>query len=297
LIIDNKLEVFERFEFIERKPLETDSINGNLIVTNATWQSGTSFVTANTGIAFGDGTVLNADSFRKKDRKPLLQSIGEFLFNPVKYFNTIKNSVHTMNADDYLKFADGINKIYNDAEATGQTALKEKMEKEKERIQKELQIIKQGVSKYILEEDIVKFSKNSARRIKLDWVKNFVRLIPTDIQEKVAHVEKSRVFDNYVILHYDPEDTGTADTQKEIERKKDPIIFGVCSCSRRLYYIGDWIDEYCDLTLDKLLKGIGETEQSRALDAEKITVPEDSVSVRVKKKRASRKRKARKKER
>lgn len=27
--------------------------------------------------------------------------------------------------------------------------------------------------------------------------------------------------------------------------------------SNRLYFIGDWIDEYCDLTLDGLIKTIG----------------------------------------
>jgi len=37
----------------------------------------------------------------------------------------------------------------------------------------------------------------------------------------------------------------------------DPIIFGVFEDENnvmdRFYFIGDWIDEYCDLTLDKMV--------------------------------------------
>ena len=46
---------------------------------------------------------------------------------------------------------------------------------------------------------------------------------------------------------------------KESKPEKDPIIFGAfiqrgkdVLMSERLYYIADWIDEYCDLTLEKL---------------------------------------------
>ena len=84
----------------------------------------------------------------------------------------------------------------------------------------------------------------------MNWIKNFTRLIPVDIQEEVSKLVQDEVFDNFVILHYDPNDTGEELTKKEIERKKDPIIFGVIKESRKLYFINDWIDEYCDLTLD-----------------------------------------------
>ena len=50
---------------------------------------------------------------------------------------------------------------------------------------------------------------------------------------------------------------------------KDPIAFGVVDCasdfgkevsqnsftqSQRMFFITDWVDEYCDLTLDKLIE-------------------------------------------
>lgn len=39
---------------------------------------------------------------------------------------------------------------------------------------------------------------------------------------------------------------------------KDPILFGVMEHSRKLYYIGDWKDEYCDLTLEDMFTSLGE---------------------------------------
>lgn len=39
-----------------------------------------------------------------------------------------------------------------------------------------------------------------------------------------------------------------------MEKRKDPILFGVIAGSNKLYFIGDWIDEYCDLRFDDVVK-------------------------------------------
>ncbi|EQL11139.1 Uncharacterised protein [Clostridioides difficile] len=50
----------------------------------------------------------------------------------------------------------------------------------------------------------------------------------------------------------------TKEISKE-RRDKDPILFGVFSDEKsraivdRFYYLGDWEDEYCDLTLEKMI--------------------------------------------
>jgi hypothetical protein len=58
-------------------------------------------------------------------------------------------------------------------------------------------------------------------------------------------------------------------TKAEVEKAKDPILFGVVKGTRNLYYIGDWIDEYCDLTLDKFLSVL-EMEEARKLSEESV---------------------------
>jgi len=48
------------------------------------------------------------------------------------------------------------------------------------------------------------------------------------------------------------------DSRKQIrERRKDPILFGVINGRRQLYYVGDWTDEFCDLTLDQIVDTLG----------------------------------------
>lgn len=50
--------------------------------------------------------------------------------------------------------------------------------------------------------------------------------------------------------------------------KKDPILFGVIRNSDKLYYIADWVDEYCDLTLEKMF----ETLQDKVLEINNTSV-------------------------
>ena len=81
--------------------------------------------------------------------------------------------------------------------------------------------------------------------------------------------DKLWVFDNYVILHFDKTGDATEMTVKEKEKAKDPILFGVTKYSRKLFYVADWTDEYCDLTLEKFLKQLKQ-EQPKVLTQEVI---------------------------
>ena len=51
-----------------------------------------------------------------------------------------------------------------------------------------------------------------------------------------------------------PKKKNSSLTKREIEAKKDPILFGVIKDSNKLYYIGDWITEDCNLTWEKFEK-------------------------------------------
>ena len=108
----------------------------------------------------------------------------------------------------------------------------------------------------------------SEKGVRLDYIKNFVRVIPPSILEIKNKVDDLGLFDNYVIMHYDPNNESTKMTNEEIEKAKDPILFGLIKGSSKLYYIGDWVDDYCDLTLDKLIDEVGED----GIDEERLSV-------------------------
>lgn len=98
---------------------------------------------------------------------------------------------------------------------------------------------------------------NNGKRV--DFFKEIIRVIPTRVVEDKLRADNLLVFDNYCVLYYDPSGRSYSRTEKEEEEiKKDPILFGVISGSNKLYYISDWIDELCDLTLEQVVKNLGE---------------------------------------
>lgn len=82
------------------------------------------------------------------------------------------------------------------------------------------------------------------RHLDMTDLRSFPRLIPNNVQEVIKLTRP--FFTDFQILFYNP--------KKEKPLKKDPILFGVISAfPDRLYYLADWVDELCDLTLEKLL--------------------------------------------
>ncbi|NJO64456.1 MAG: hypothetical protein HC836_41830 [Richelia sp. RM2_1_2] len=150
------------------------------------------------------------------------------------------------------------------AQKAGQTALVETLKSRLEAAKSEAQLLTFDLKKYLTEKQVVDFynQTSSDKALKLTWIKNFIKPIPSKILDAKTELDAKLVFDNYVILHYDPKNDATnltVEEKKEIERrKKDPILFGVIKNSRRLYYIGDWIDDYCNLTLDVVIETLGD---------------------------------------
>lgn len=160
---------------------------------------------------------------------------------------------------EHLKIeAEKITSIMNKAKEMGQIALYEKLKKELPIKLLEEKLFFNGFTKYISEQDVIKFSKNSERGLKLAFIKNFIRNVPSEVQALKIKADVLEVFDNYAVMFYDPENKGTAMTEKEIEKAKDPILFGLIRNSDKLYFVGDWKDELCDLTFDEMLLKLAE---------------------------------------
>ena len=186
------------------------------------------------------------------------------------FFRNIKQAVKILDIEEssITFYANAI----DDALNNGQEALKEILRSKKEGILAELNLLKADVTKYVSEEDVIEFyhrSKLPEKILKLTWVKNYIRVIPEDVMRIKREFDSKEVFDNYVILHFDKNDSSTEMTEKEKEKAKDPILFGVVKGSRKLYYVADWIDEYCDLTLEKMLETL-EIESPKELTKEVI---------------------------
>lgn len=123
----------------------------------------------------------------------------------------------------------------------------------------------------ITEAQLVSFVKKTEKGVRLDYIKNFTRNIPDEVFDKKVKADSLLVFDNYCVLYYDPDLKSYKMTKEEEERerlkKADPILFGMINGSRNLYYISDWVDDYCDLTLEEFIKVSG-------LDKKEISINE-----------------------
>jgi len=199
----------------------------------------------------------------KKVKKIRYQSVDEF-------FNDVKNSIKTLEVNP------GSVEFYTNAIETakenGQIAFLEILRDKKDGVLAEAKLLEVGEIKYVTEEDVVKFYKKANlgnKMLKLTWMKNYARMIPEEVIAEKKKYDASELFDNYVILHFDKHDNSTKMTKAEVEKAKDPILFGVLKGTRNLYFIGDWIDEYCDLTLDKFLSTL-EMEEARKLSEDSM---------------------------
>jgi len=146
------------------------------------------------------------------------------------------------------------------AKALGQVALTQKLADAVQVVRGEAHLIVMGLKQYVTERQVVDFYEKTGedKCLKLTWIKNFNRIIPEDVYDAKKKADERKIFDNYVILHYDPLNTGEVMTKEEIEKKKDPILFGLIKNSRKLYYVADWKDDYCQLTLEEMFTVLGE---------------------------------------
>lgn len=189
---------------------------------------------------------------RRRKPEPVLMSVEQF-------FSSVKNTSQELAI--VRDRAAGYESAIESARAAGQQALLESLSEGLNAYRMETQLLAAGMKKYVEEKTIVDFYKQSDRGMRLDWVRNFVRPIPSPVLEHKIKADEIGIFDNYAVLHYDPEAKSYKQTQQEKEaerlRKSDPILFGLMKGSRKLYFVGDWVDEYCDLTLEQIADALG----------------------------------------
>lgn len=158
------------------------------------------------------------------------------------------------NKDTYVDRLAGYIVALKNCDVSGQTALKEKLVRDMVINKYESVLYAQGHYYVVTEPQVVDFVKKTEKGVRLTYIKNYMRIIPPEVVEKIKEMNKLEIFDNYAILHYDPDSLAYGETIEETKKRRDPILFGLIKGSNKLYYVTDWIDEFCDLTLDKFVE-------------------------------------------
>lgn len=129
----------------------------------------------------------------------------------------------------------------------------------------ENKLVDNGLTRYIEEINLVKFIKMTNGGLSLIEIQYFPYEIPDSVQDNIRKADELKLFDNFYILfklpefaYMDKESSKIINKQtEEIKKDNDPIVFGVLDGSTKLYFIDDWITDYCDLTFDSIIKKIG----------------------------------------
>lgn len=198
-----------------------------------------------------------------------VDEVEEQPMDALKFFTLVKASSKESAAVYKDRVSKYLTALHN-ATNIGQTALQEELIRGLITNRYESVLYAEGCYYAVTEEQVAKFASQCEKGLKLSYLKNFSRPIPQDVIDKVAKMNELEVFDNYVILYYDPEGTVYKETAYEEAKRRDPIIFGVIAGSKKLYYVADWIDEYCDLTLDAFVDALGIEKDDLHFDAEEI---------------------------
>jgi len=203
-----------------------------------------------------------------KDKEQQTEPVYEL--DVIKFFEQVKLTSKE-SAKDYVERIKPYMIALKRANDMGQVALADQLTAQIFNNKYESILKAEGFYYKITEEQLVSFVKKTEKGVRLDYIKNFTRNIPDEVFDKKVKADSLFVFDNYCVLYYDPDLKSYKMTKEEEERerrkKADPILFGMINGSRNLYYISDWIDNYCDLTLEEFIKVSG-------LDKKEISINE-----------------------
>lgn len=181
-------------------------------------------------------------------------------------FNKIKKAFARADENYQEKIIDNLTEIKNNAEELNQQNLFLEAEIKLKNAMTEVEAIKAGYDRYVLKEDVNELienlkAKDGGRQLAFSNLERYPRVIPQKNAKLIKQAKK--YFDSIYILY-------TA-KKEEVEKEKiakDPIAFGVVKYkddnnsltrqtsveSNHMFFITDWVDEYCDLTLDKLVE-------------------------------------------
>lgn len=218
----------------------------------------------------------------------------EKYMDALQFFSLVKASSKESVATYRDRVSDYLTAVHN-AVTTGQTALMEDLLRGLVTNRYESVLFAEGLYYIVTEEQMVSFVKQCERGIKLDYIKNFTRPLPQEVVSKIERVNQLEVFDNYVVLYYDPDGKIYKETAREEAKRRDPIVFGVIAGSTKLYYIADWVDEYCDLTLEKFIDAIGVKKEELHMDYSKLQAKDNEKEPATKKNKRRKKNKKDKK--
>ena len=197
-------------------------------------------------------TVKIGDTFYNKDD-----------ISPSAYFEYVKGLKKKLNQEEYSVIIDRAIEMINKTKITGQTEMAKRITHQLDLALKELDCAKKGFDIFVNRKDIEKYISSVDKKcIKIIELSRYTRDIPDEIMDKLILAKE--IFDEIYVIFTDYTMKETKKVAKE-RRDKDPILFGAfldpdgkadnkIYVEDRLFFIADWVEEMCDLTLEEIVR-------------------------------------------
>lgn len=175
--------------------------------------------------------------------------------HPKLYFSYVKSKLNKLEREKLARRVNKLRRMVVSADDMDQQALYESLSLMLAVAIRESEAYVCGYTKWIHKDSINKFiALVRGKTVKFEELEKFPRIIPNDVRNKIKSCKNKSLFDDYWILYTDYTKE-VVKTTKEKVREKDPIVFGRFSYQEDILYpIGDWVDEYCDITIDKVVE-------------------------------------------
>ena len=207
---------------------------------------------------------------------------------PSVYFDYVKGLKKELDKKEYEIIIDGALEMLEKTKLTGQTEMAKQLTHHVELALRELEAAEKGFNIYVDRQDIERYlEKVENKSIKVIELKRYPREIPDEVIEKLAMAKE--IFDELYVVFTDYTLAETKKVAKE-RRDKDPILFGAFKddsdkdeknkiyVEDRFFFIADWVEELCDLTLEQIVRDIQNKENKDI--TYRIDTPQDIESVK-----------------
>lgn len=209
-------------------------------------------------------TVQIGDKFYNKDD-----------ISPSEYFEYVKGLKQELNQEEYSVIIDRAIEMINKTKITGQTEMAKRITHQLKLALKELDCAKKGFDIFVNRKDIEKYISSVDKKcIKIIELSRYTRDIPDDVMDKLILARE--LFDEIYVIFTDYTQKETKKVAKE-RRDKDPILFGAfldpagkvdnkIYVEDRLFFIADWVEEKCDLTLEEIVRSTDDVKTYKVPD-------------------------------
>ena len=189
-----------------------------------------------------------------EEKKPV-ETAEKKEITPSQYFEILKDAKQVITTEELKDSYDIFIAQAKKYKKAGQKKASDKLMFLANTLKNEEKLIEMGINTFIYKDVLEDYITTVASKtVKIVEVAGYMREIPDEL---IDVIDKTKdIFDEFYVVFTDY--TGKEERKVEKERRdKDPILFGVfkdrTTVADRFYFLGDWVDEYCDLTLDKLI--------------------------------------------